>query len=557
MKFTHLLITTLFFLSFNLHAQLSDEQTQQIDALFTEWNAPNHPGGVVGIMQGGEIVYTKAYGLASLEYQVPNTVGTIFNTGSVSKQFTAMGIVLLHQQGLLSVDDDIRKYLTDLPDFGYPITIRHMLHHTSGLRSLHAMLGLAGWRGDDARTNEDLYRFMRHQKELNFIPGEEFMYCNTGYMLMKDIIEKITGDPFPQWMKANVFEPLGMPNTYVEDRYDRVVPNNATSYYRRGDTFFRAVEYWGYVGSGNMHSTVEDLLSWSKHFYQPDPAWRAAFAMLQTVDRLNDGSPNNYAFGVLVDEVMGYKCVQHGGSIGGFRAYTSTYPDEALNIAILTNYSAANPGGIESQIARIILKEPATSNATVDTPEAATKTYHLTSDQLRYFTASFWNDRDNFARKLYVRQDTLRYWRSEDSETPLVPVAVNTFKMVGVDADVYVKFDMDQSGNKIMSVIEGDARPATFTPFIPVEDPQELFPEYAGRFYSPELASTFAIIAEGDRIKAYHGRHGDLPLVFLKKDVLECPGYFVLKYQRDEAGTITGIRISNGRARNVWFAKQE
>lgn len=556
MKFTHLLTIAFFFLSLNLHAQISDDQAQQIDALFTDWTEADHPGGVVGIMQGGEMIYTKAYGLASLEYQVPNKVGTIFNTGSVSKQFTAMGIVLLHQQGLLSVDDDIRKHLTDLPDFGHTITIRHMLHHTSGMRSLHAMLGLAGWRSDDSRTNEDLYRFMLNQKELNFIPGEEYLYCNTGYMLMKDIMEKVTGEPFPQWMKANVFEPLGMPNTYVEDRYDRVVPNNATSYYQQGDELFRAIEYWGYVGSGNMHSTVEDLLTWSKHFYQSDPEWDAAFEMLQTVDKLNDGSPNNYAFGVNVDEVMGYKRVQHGGSVGGFRAYASTYPEEELNIAILTNYSAANPRGKESEIAEILIDEKQMIGVITTADKEAPVTYELTNDQLKYFVASYWNDRDNFARKLYVSQDTLRYWRSEDSETPLVPVAVNTFKMVGVGAEVFVKFDMDENGNKVMSVIEGEARPTQFIPFTPLEFPEQLYPDYSGRFYSPELESTFDVVTDGERLMGHHARHGDFPLFMLKKDVLELPGYFVIKYQRDANDAITGVRISNGRARNVWFEKQ-
>ena len=255
-----LLLTYFSFVS--AQAQLSDVQSKKIDSLFMGWTEANHPGGSIGIMKNGSVIYSKAFGLASLEYQIPNTVETIFNVGSVSKQFTAMGIVLLQERGLLSVDDDIRKYLPDMPDFGHKITIRHMLHHTSGMRSLHAMLGLAGWRDDDSRTNEDLYRFMLKQKDLNFIPGDEYLYCNTGYMLMVNIIENVTKEKFPQWMKINVFNPLGMKDTYAEDRYDRIVPNNATSYYNTGDGFFRAVEYWGYVGSGNVHSTTSDLLIW-------------------------------------------------------------------------------------------------------------------------------------------------------------------------------------------------------------------------------------------------------------------------------------------------------
>ena len=157
----------------------------------------------------------------------------------------------------LSLDDDVRKHLPELPAFGDTITIRHLIHHTSGMRSLHALLGMAGWRGDDSRTNEDLFRFMKNQKDLNFKPGEEHLYCNTGYMLMADIIEKITEEKFAIWMHDNVFEPLNMIHTYVEDDYSRVVPFNATSYYGSANRgFSRAVEYWGYVGSGNIHSTT-------------------------------------------------------------------------------------------------------------------------------------------------------------------------------------------------------------------------------------------------------------------------------------------------------------
>jgi hypothetical protein len=181
--------------------QLDATLEKKIDALFIDWNTPNHPGGAVGIVMDGRLVYSKAFGLASLEYLVPNTPGTRFNIASVSKQFTALGIVKLHLQGKLSVDDDVRNHIPELQDFGHTVTLRHMLHHTSGLRSLHALLSLAGWRGDDSRTNEDLMRFMREQKDLNFVPGEEYMYSNTGFILMAVLIEKLTGEDFPTWMK--------------------------------------------------------------------------------------------------------------------------------------------------------------------------------------------------------------------------------------------------------------------------------------------------------------------------------------------------------------------
>ncbi|GAB5555762.1 MAG: hypothetical protein Sapg2KO_53530 [Saprospiraceae bacterium] len=470
------LTTILFFLTyFSLvpaQAQLSEIQSKKIDSLFNTWAEGNHPGGTIGIMQKGEVIYSKAFGMASLEYQVPNTTETLFNLASVSKQLTAMGIIVLQERGLLSIDDDIRKYLPDLPDFGHTITIRHMLHHTSGMRSLHAMLRLAGWRSDDSRTNEDLYRFMLKQKDLNFIPGDEYLYCNTGYILMAYIIEKVTNEKFPQWMENNVFEPLGMSNTYVEDRYDRVVPNNATSYYNRKDGFFRAVEYWGYVGSGNVHSTTADLLTWLQNFSTPSADWKSAFETLKTTDQLNDGSENNYAFGVNVGEYNGYERISHGGSIGGFRAYASHYPEEELSIAVLTNFSTANSGGIEKKLADILLK---------------------------------------------------------NKSNPIIFSEVKDQNGNNTEAENYIEEDLSRIS----------------------------LSEYTGRFYSPELETNLDITLKDEKLIAHHVRHGDFPVELIKKDALDIQRFASIEVVRDSEDIITGIKVSNGRARGVWFEKQK
>ena len=557
MKTKHLFFILLLFIANSARAQLSAVQSQQIDSLFNSWTEANHPGGAVGIMQDGKVIYSKAFGLASLEYQVPNTTETIFNIASVSKQFTAMGIVLLHEKGLISIDDDIRKYLPDMPDFGHTITIRHMLHHTSGMRSLHAMLELAGWRRGDSRTNEDLYRFMLNQKELNFEPGEEFLYCNTGYMLMVNIIENVTKEKFPMWMKANVFEPLGMTNTYVEDRFDRIVPNNATSYYGAKGDFFRAVEFWGYIGSGNMHSTTADLLKWLQNFSRPPSNWSSAFEMLKTTDALNDGSENNYAFGVSLDEVNGYKRIQHGGAIGGFRSYTSTYPEEQLSIAVLTNFSSSNVGQKESQIAQVLLKEKLIKKIADGEPKLNRPAITLSTEQLKKFEASYWNDKENYARKIYVKNDTLHYFRSTNNENSLVPISPNEFKMLGISGNLVAKFDVDATGHKTMSVSEDGGRSSMFKSFEPVVADAMDFKGYTGRFYSPELESTFDFFIRDEKLVGHHGRHGDFPVQIIKSDVVENPGRAIIKFERDKNNKVTGIRISNGRARNVWFEKQE
>jgi CubicO group peptidase (beta-lactamase class C family) len=215
-KMNYITFLAAIFLCLNSFGQINQEKVTQIDSLFTPWNTANHPGGTVLISIKGETVFSKAYGLASLEYNIPNTLNTRFNIGSLSKQFTAMGIVLLEEQNKLSFDDDIRKYIPELAPYDKTITIRHLLHHTSGIRDIHGLLGLAGWRPADLETNEDVYRVFKNQKDLNFNPGDELSYSNTGYIFLARIIEKVSGLTFEQWMKQNIFDPLGMKNTYVE-----------------------------------------------------------------------------------------------------------------------------------------------------------------------------------------------------------------------------------------------------------------------------------------------------------------------------------------------------
>lgn len=290
MKSRFFISLTIVFLIISLSSfsQLTTDDKKAIDDLFIAWNQPDHPGGSIGIMKDGKLIYAEAFGLSSLEYLVPNTFGTQFNIASVSKQFTAFGIALLELRGKLSLEDDVRKYLPELPEFEQIIRIRHMLNHTSGMRSLHSMLQLAGWRGDDARTNADLLRFMIRQKDLNFIPGSEYMYCNTGYILASEIIERITGEEFTAWINKEIFIPMGMTNSYIEENYANIVKNNATSYRQiSGGGFDRSIEYWGYIGSGNMHTNASDLLIWLGELRNPKSKWKATFDLMKVNGILN------------------------------------------------------------------------------------------------------------------------------------------------------------------------------------------------------------------------------------------------------------------------------
>ncbi|GLU44857.1 serine hydrolase domain-containing protein [Allomuricauda sp. NBRC 101325] len=532
-----LLVCALFVCTTSTYSQLTQDQETKIDELFLNWNQPNHPGGAIAVMQGDQLVYSKAFGLASMEYMVPNTTETRFNVASVSKQFSSLGIVKLHLEGKLSIDDTIDKYIDGLASFGSKITIRQMMHHTSGLRSLHALFALAGWRNDDSRTNADLDRLMLLQTDLNFEPGSEYLYCNTGYMFLANIIEKVTNKSFVDYMKQEVFIPLGMGETYVEDRYDRIVPNNATSYYTQQEGFVRAVEYWGYVGSGNMHTTTADLLKYLKNYYDPTSGWKAAFDLMQTLDPLNDGSFNQYAFGVNVEEIFGKKRVSHGGSIGGFRSNIAVFPNDKTSIAIITNFSSSNPGGKSNDISEILFDQKMTPKTL-----KATKI----SDSFKESIIGTYFDHDLYEENVVdFSGDTLVL---QNSKTAFIPVGKNKFEAVW--SGTTLTFEENQ-----FTYTPFSGKPQIFKKFQEEPLTETLAKEYEGAYYSPEIHTSYAIFNKNGELFAYHIRHGEMKLEQKFKDMLE--GDYplrALKFKR-ENGKITGVFISDGRARNLWFEK--
>ena len=553
---TYQAIVLIIFLStFNSFGQYSQNKIQKIDSLFTSWNTPNHPGGSILITKNKRIIFSKAYGLASLEYSVPNSNNTLFNIGSISKQFTAMGIILLEEQNKLSFDDDIRKHLPELPDFGKTITINHLLHHTSGLRDIHGLLGLAGWRNKDLETNEDLYRIIKNQKELNFKPGEEFLYCNTGYILLAKIVEMKSKSSFNDWMKTNIFDPLGMKNTYVETQYDRVVANNATSYYSRKE-FKRAIAYWGYFGSGNMHSTTKDLNLWLQNFIAPKKNWATAFNKLLYTTPLNNGHKTNYGFGVRIENHLGKKVIQHGGAIGGFRAIAQTYPEKQVNIVILSNFSGSNILSKANKISEIIFgnnEKTQIKNAT-RIPQVSSKFIKLANRKLKQFEGVYWSDTEKIGRKVYIKNDTLQYSSSETNEWSLIPIGENSFEMLRQYENPIVKFD-NETHQMIITV--SNELPGVFD-FLQSNQPQNTSDllEFVGSYYSPELKTTYSISLEGSTIYCEHARHGKIKIKQLYNTVFSGNWPIgIIEMERGKDRDIKGLRMSNGRTRNVWFKK--
>jgi CubicO group peptidase (beta-lactamase class C family) len=334
--------------------------TDKTDALFREWDKQNSPGAALGIFQDGRIIYARGYGMANLDYNIPITPQTVFRVGSVSKQFTAMSIAHLVEQGKLALGDDMRKFLPEMPVFDPPVTIGHMVHHTSGLRDYLILQGLAGRSGEYFYTSPEVVDLLSRQKSLNFTPGDQYSYSNSGYFLLAQIVGRASGLQTADFAKRNIFEPLGMEDTHFHDDPKMIVKNRAMGYLPREDGGFKIhVTQLDMIGDGGIFTTVEDFFRWDQNFYNNrlGAGSQSLIDLILSRDSLNDGRENDYAFGLVVSRYRGLRMISHGGSFVGYRAHYLQFPDQRFSVVILSNLGTFNPGRIAVKIAEIFLAE--------------------------------------------------------------------------------------------------------------------------------------------------------------------------------------------------------
>ena len=339
----------------------------KVNQLFAEWNRSDSPGAAIAVTRDGEIIYKQGYGTANLEYDIPITTTTIFDIASVSKQFAGFAIATLSYEGKLSLDDDIRMYLPDVPDFGNTITIRHLLHHTSGLRDWVQSFVIAGVGMDDVISFKHILKMVRHQKALNFEPGAAFLYSNTGYNLLAEIVETVTGDSFREWTDAHIFKPLDMTDSHFHDDYEMILKNRAYSYQAaENDRFKHAVNNTTALGSSSLYSTVEDLAKWILNFDNRRIGEQTILEQMHERGVLNNGEQIGYAFGLNIGEYRSLKTVSHSGSWRGFRSHLMRFPDQKFGVVILCNLDTFNPLSLAEKVADIYLADVL---APIETPE--------------------------------------------------------------------------------------------------------------------------------------------------------------------------------------------
>lgn len=535
------------------------KSASKVDSIFAAWNKPGRPGAAVGVVYQGKLIYAKGFGEADVETGAPITPKTVFHVASVSKQFTAYAITLLAQQGKLSLDDEVQKYLPELADFGKKITIRHLLHHTSGLRDQWNLLVMAGWQMEDVITKDNILNVVKRQRELNFAPGAEYTYSNTGYTLLGEIVARVTKQTFPDWMKANVFDPLGMKSTLFYDDHQRIVKGRAYSFFKNEDStafpYKKNVLSYANAGATSLFTTVEDLARWIGNCRQPTVGDQATMKQMLERGRLNKGDTISYAFALDHGKYKGLSYYGHSGGDAGFRSYLCYFPKEDYGFIVLSNAAEFNSPEKAFQVAEVYLKGQLKENQPAKAPTATGrfKEHPIDPALLDAYTGDF-ELVPGFV--LSFKREGNRFFTQAtgQGQVEVFPYSDSTFFLKVVDAQVTFHRAKDGKADKITLHQNGDKPARRVAPY---SVDAEGLKEYVGKYYSPELETFYTIKLEKDQLKLVHIHHGETTLKPLSKNKLQVPWWFFqsIEMVRDASNAIVGMKVSNGRVRNLRFKR--
>ena len=535
---------------------IADKKTDAVDKLFSQWDKKDTPGCALAIVKDGEIIYKQGYGLANLELNVPITPQSVFYIGSVSKQFVTMCIALLAKQKKLSLDDDIRKYVPELPDYRPPITVRHLIYHTSGLRDYLTLLGIAGI---DFGTyhEDDVVELIAQQKELNFVPGEEYLYSNSGYFFLAVIVERASGKSLRKFSEQNIFKPLGMKNSHFHDDYRMLIKNRASGYFSaENDKYKNFISTFDCVGSGGLFTSVEDLFLWDQNFYHHKVGGKDLIDLMHTKGKLNSGEELDYAFALGIGEYKGLKTVGHGGALGGYRSTLVRFPEQNFSVICLSNLSSFNPSRIAQQVADIYLAGQFKKEAEpVSKPEEKMKFIELPKKKLQEKVGAYIDSKTGAFRKLGLRGNTLILEASGQTFT-LAAISETEFEVLKAPVEIVIKFENQKKDKPMLMHIHregGDSE--TYEFFKSVKPTPEKLKEYTGDYYSDELQVTFRLALKKGKLHFVHKNAPESPLQPTLKDKFTERGYRI-NFIRDEEKKLAGFTLDAGRVKNLRFDKK-
>lgn len=527
----------------------------RVDAVFAQWDRPDSPGCAVSVSRDGDLIFSQGYGSANLDHGVPNTADTVFHVASLSKQFTAAAIALLALDGALSLDDDVREYVPELPDFGATITIRNLLHHTSGIRDQWELLILNGWRySQDLITDDDVMSVIAMQKHLNFMPGERHLYSNSGYTLLARIVERVSGRNLRRFANERLFAPVGMQRTFFRDNFREVVAGQAYGYVPVGDTFELGVTNFDTVGATSLLTTANDLARWAG-FYGAELVGGSPFVELMAENgRLNDGSEVDYAFGTVRGEYRGLDIVEHSGSDAGYTAHFMRFPAQRTAIACLCNVPA-DASGLARRMADIFLAgalSPAVGPRDKQESEKlqATANRETGSAQAGYY----WHDElDEFLE--ISATDSDYHVHNWGMVLQLHPLSKGRFRVGGYG--VILRFLADHDDLPAVELDWGNGEPVTYAGVSPVAISAIERSDYVGSYSSDEIGVPYQVIVDdAGTLYLEWPKYYRQPLRPGFRDVFFSNNAGTIRFSRNADEAVEGFQLSRGRSRGINFDKR-
>jgi CubicO group peptidase (beta-lactamase class C family) len=539
-------------------ANAQSDIASRVDRIFARWDRPDSPGCALGVIKDGKLIYKKGFGMANLDHDIPIAPSTVFNIGSASNQFTAMSVLLLAKQGKLLLDDDVRKYLPELPAYQTTVTIRQLVHHTSGIRDRNDISSLAGKDFDEVFREDDIIELLSRQKELNFKPGARHIFSYSSYALLAAIVKRVSGKSLRQFANENIFTPLGMINTGFQDEDAMIFKNRATEYLMNNEGSFQMrSRNVGPVGDGGLFTTVEDLLLWDQNFYQNKLGGTEMISQFLTPATLDDGEKINFAFGLTIDNYKGLKTISVGGDFRGYRGELLRFPDQNFSVICLFNVDRVNPNGIARQVADIYLAEQFKSQAAAGGQSAEAKYIQLPEQELKDKTGVYLDPINRSFWTLNLEEGKLAVSAINGMRFHIGPVSANEFREFEVPVRIDVRFENRGEGSRPMMHLSIDRqKPRVFEPVKLVAPTPAELAEYTGEYYSDEAQVSYKIAVENDRLVVTARRPQKRVLTPALKDEFISAG-FNFDFTRDSQNRVNGFLMDTDRSINVRFIKRK
>jgi CubicO group peptidase (beta-lactamase class C family) len=518
-------------------AQLPDSLAKKVDLIFSKWDKTNSPGCSIALVKDGKIMYSRGYGMSNLEYNLAITPASGFHVASLSKQFTAAAIQHLALEGKLSLTDDIRKYIPELPDFGQPITIGELMHHTSGLRDQWDLLGLSGWREDDVKTENDILELLKRQKALNFQPGAQYIYCNSGFTLLGIAVKRITGVSLRHYDDSVFFKPLEMYNTVFHSDHSEIIPNR-TSAYDMDDSgrWEISIPVFDNYGATSLFTTAEDLAKWDENFYSKKIGGPAFIRAMLTTGILNDGTKQNYASGLTIGQYKGNNTVEHNGADAGYRADILRFPDLHFSVIILANLAGINPSNLGRKVADMFIP---------DKTPADPASVPVDSLTIKKLAGYYLDPESNAIGKLEVQHGKLL-----SNGTILRAESDSIFVNSNSGSSIHIRMP---GGRTTFVIRSPDMRDRIYEKVDTVAASAVRLSDYVGAFYSSELEVKYVVSIKDSALSVKIPRNDPFKLEPFIREYFT--GFSTLHFLRNKKGQVTGFLLSTGRSWNMYFAR--